>query len=227
LFKCFTGRGCNLVKSRTRPARAIGQDGSGCCGGPGTVGEAELQFSENGTFFPEPAVPVIFFRKGLFLVAQLCPTQHIPWHSAIIGYRREAGDSALESHDRGRHNGTRDRASRRAEATDPVQKVCPLYHGSLQTLGLQTLGLQWPTRARWVRGWGRCRSALVPMIGCGYPNLGYAISASEVPCGSHTSPVLIFGWLRSSRSLEAAWGHKPRARCDQAAICGCSDQPQR
>ena len=148
--------------------------------------------------------------------------QHIPWHSAGIRYRREAGDSALESHDRGRHNGTRDRASRRAEATDPVQKVCPLYHGSLQTLGLQC-----PTRAGGGGERGRFRSALVPMIGCGYPNLGYAISASEVPCGSHTSPVLIFGWLRSSRSLEAAWGHKPRARCDQAAICGCSDQPQR
>ena len=90
----------------------------------------------------------------------------------------------------------------------------------------QTLHFDCPTRAGGVRGRGRFRSALVPMIGCGYPDLGYAISASEVPCGSHTSPVLIFGWLRSSRSLGAAWGHKSRARCDQAAICGCSDQSQ-
>ena len=160
---------------------------------------------------------MIFFRKGLFLGAQLRPTQHIPWHSAVFRHRREAGDSALESHDRGRHNGTRDRASRRAEATDPVQKVCPLYHGSLQTLHFDC-----PTRAGGVRGRGRFRSALVPMIGCGYPDLGYAIAASEVPCGSHTSPVLIFGWSLSSRwgRLGANQGH-----ADQAAICG-SDQSQ-
>ena len=64
----------------------------------------------------------LFFIESAPFGNQLCPTQHTPWHSAGIRYRREAGDSALESHDRGRYNGPQDRASRRSEATDPVQK---------------------------------------------------------------------------------------------------------
>ena len=64
------------------------------------------------------------------------------------------------------------------------------------------------------------------MIGCGFPDLGAAISAPEVPCGSHTRTSTIFFWERLSRVTDQDKGKDGRGlpqlghavRCDKAPV---------